>query len=499
MWLRDRRIFWKNRQPSMGRGLTNQMSPDAAGRRKVLSWLGLTGAALALRSQSFAADSPTVFKVPPQEMGFDLPPGEVRRGKGETVQTNDEAGKAVVGRLHVAIGEGALVLLPDGELVVRKAGSFGLTDRSFVPVTMTDLGARLTAEEFKGFKAKSTRHYLYIYNTSEEFQLATSRILETMLPGIKGYAETQKIEVTEPAVPLVVVMFKTEEEFKNHSRLPDGVVAYYHTLSNRVFMYEQSQLGAVRPDIAVQQSISTIAHEGVHQILHNIGVQQRLSVWPMWLSEGLAEYFAPTSTGARLKWKGPGQVNDLRMFELEQYLKSRAAAKPDGELIEHTVLAARLTSTGYATAWALTHYLAKIRRVEFNDYVREVSRLGPLEAFGDIAGPGLVRENLVLFKRFFGDDLAALESRLVAHLKKLPYSDPFQGLPHCVATIVVSDGKKVQRDANTFHSPTLAQKWLRDLLEKVPAAQRSGAQTNIRLFPNRTAAEGYATQWLRGR
>lgn len=466
----------------------------------MLSWLGLTATGVALARPSSAVDEALhVFPVDPRDLGLDLPDGEVRCGKGEVVQTNDEAGRPVVGRLHVAIGDAAIVLLPDGQLVVRKEGSFTATDRPFEPAAMPELAARLVADEFKGFKTKSTRHYVYVYNTSDEFQLATSRILETMLPGIKGYAETQKIEVTEPVVPLVVVMFRTEEEFREHGRMPEGVAAYYHTLSNRVFMYEQSRLAAVRPDIAVQQSISTIAHEGGHQILHNIGVQQRLSVWPMWLSEGLAEYFAPTSTGARLKWKGPGQVNDLRMFELEQYLKARSAQKPNGELVEHTVIAARLTSTGYATAWALTHYLAKNRRVEFNEYVREVSRLGPLEASGDIAGPGLVRENLALFKRFFGDDLAALEARLIAHLKKQPYSDPFQGLPHCVATIVVADGRKVRRDANTFHSPTLAQKWLRELLEQVPEAQRAGAQTSIRQFPNRAAAEGYAARWLRGR
>jgi hypothetical protein len=476
---------------------TETARPD---RRTALAWLGLTGAGLALNGRARAADETLpVFKVPPALMGFDVPAGEVRRGKGEAVQTNNEDGRPCVGRLHVAIGESAIVMLPDGRLVLRKAGEFSPTDRRFESADMPKLAASLISEEFKGFKTKSTRHYIYVYNTSEEFQLATSRILETMLPGIKGYAESQKIDVTEPVVPLIVVMFRTEEEFQNHSRMPDGVVAYYHTLSNRVFMYEQSQLAQVRPDIAVQQSISTIAHEGVHQILHNIGVQQRLSVWPMWLSEGLAEYFAPTSTGARLKWKGPGQVNDLRMFELEQYLKGRAAAKPDGELIEHTVLAARLTSTGYAAAWALTHFVAKNRRTDFNEYAREVSRLGPLEASGDIAGPGLVRENLALFKRFFGEDLTAMETRLVAHLKKQPYSDPFQGMPHCVATIIVGEGRKTQRDANTFHSPTLARKWLTELLEKVPAAQRAAAQTSIRQFPNRSAAEGYATQWLRSR
>ena len=469
-------------------------------RRESLSCLGITAAGLALAPTTFAAPGELpAFKIDPRELGFDLPKGEVRRGKGERVQTADEHGQSVIGRLHVAVGDAAIVMLPDGQLVVRKAGGFTPTERPFEPAEMPDLAAHLIADEFKGFKTKSTRHYIYVYNTSDEFQLATSRILETMLPGIKGYAEQQKIEVTEPVVPLVVVMFKTEEEFKAHSRLPEGVVAYYHTLSNRVFMYEQSKLATVRPDIAVQQSISTIAHEGVHQILHNIGVQQRLSVWPMWLSEGLAEYFAPTSTGARLKWKGPGQVNDMRMFELELYLKGRAAEKPNGEMIEHTVVAGRLTSTGYAAAWALTHYLAKNRRVEFNDYVREVSRLGPLEASGDISGPGLIRENLLLFKRFFGDDLPGLETRLLAHLKKLPYTDPFQGMPHCVATIIVSDGRKLQRDANTFHSPTLAQKWLRELIEQLPEAQRAGVRTSIRQFPNRAAAEGYATQWLRSR
>jgi len=483
----------------MRRGSKNSNSPRSASRRAALSLLGLTGTALALRPHALLGAESATFKVSRATLGLDLPPGEVRRGKGESILTNDDSGQRVVGRLHAAVGDGAIVLLPDGKLVVRQVGAFAPTDREFAPATMADLGARLVADEFKGFKTKSTRHYLYVYNTSEEFQLAASRILETMLPGIKGYAETQKIEVTEPPVPLVVVMFKTEDELQRYARLPDGVVAFYHTLSNRVFLYEQSKLGAARPDIAVQQSISTIAHEGVHQILANIGVQQRLSVWPAWLSEGLAEYFAPTSTGARLKWKGPGQVNDLRMFELEQYLKSRAATEPDGQTIAHTVLAAQLTSTGYATAWALTHYLAKARRAEFNDFVREVSQLGPLEALGGDVGRGLVRENLELFQRFFGDDLAAQESRLIAYLKKLPYSDPFQNLPHCVATIVVGSGAKMQREANTFHSRGLAENWVRELVAKLPIDQRGKVQTNIVQFPNRAAAEAYASQWLRRR
>jgi hypothetical protein len=105
-------------------------------------------------------------------------------------------------------------------------------------------------------------------------------------------------------------MFRTEEEFHNYAPVPQGVVAYYDQITNRVVMFEQSDLVERVPEIAVKEAISTVAHEGTHQILHNIGVQQRLSRWPMWISEGLAEYFAPTSVDQRVRWKGAGQVHD---------------------------------------------------------------------------------------------------------------------------------------------------------------------------------------------
>jgi len=436
--------------------------------------------------------------VDPRPYGIELPPGAVSAGEKQAVTTADENGQPVVGRLHVRIGEGGVILLPDGQLVVRKAGDFQPTDRKFEPLSKDALTERLKSE-FPGFKIKTTNHYLFVYDTSEEFELGTSRILESMLPGVKGYAEQCKIDVHNPAVPLVAVMFKTESDFQKHRRMPQGVVAYYDGLSNRVFMYEQSKLAEVRPDLAVQQAIATVAHEGAHQILSNIGVQQRLSVWPMWLSEGLAEFFAPTTTGERLKWKGPGQVNDLRMFELEQYLKSNAAKEPSGELVEHTVLAARLTSTGYASSWALTHYLAKNRRTEFNAFVREVSQLGPLAGAIDVTPPGVVRSNREQFCKFFGEDFKQLEARLVAHLRKQPYTDPFLDAPHFVALLVSSDGRRPQRNANTFHSPQLADKWLREMLAQVPTAQRASAQPAIRPFPNRTLAEAFANQWVQGR
>jgi len=449
--------------------------------------------------QVYAQDAPRT--VDPRKFGIELAPGLVVQSKGETVSTAEDDGQPAIGRVHVRVGEGAIVLLPDGQLVPRRAGQLTPSARPFQPLTKDALLKRLAAE-FPGFKtrASNTAPYVYAYSTSDEFATATSRILESMLSdtkGLRAFAENQRIDAHSPEIPLVVVMFRTEEEFQNYRRLPEGVVAYYHTLSNRVFMYEQSRLGQVRPDLAIRQSLSTIAHEGAHQILHNIGVQQRLSFWPMWLAEGLAEYLAPTSTGKGLTWKGTGQVNDMRMFELEQYLKSRAAEQPSGEMIEHTVMAPRLTSTGYAAAWSLTHYLAKAKRVEFAAYLRDVSQLGPLEGAGAFAEPkALVRENMDLFTKHFGEDLKDHERRLVLHLKKLPYSDPFADFPHCVALLSIS-GQRPPRQVGTFHSPALAQKWIRDSVEALPADQRDKADSSIRVFPNRAQAETFAREWLR--
>ena len=453
---------------------------------------------IAVLADIAAAQAAAPAVVNPRAYGLDLPAGSIAPGDGLTVSTADTDGKPTVGRIHVRVGSSAVVLLPDGQLVGRSAGTFVPTDRPFEAITQDDLEKRLAAE-FPTFKIGRTKHFISAYDTSEEFALATSRILETMLQGVKGYAEVQKIPVRAPEVPLVVVMFKTEAEFQKHRRMPDGVIAYYHTLSNRIFLYEQSKLAKVRPDLAIQQSISTIAHEGAHQILHNIGIQQRLSAWPMWLSEGLAEYFAPTSTGEKMKWKGAGQVNDLRMFELEQYIKSKGVEPADGLMIEHTALAARLSSTGYASAWALTHYLAKNRRTEFNAHLREVSKRGPFEGAIDITPTGVVPSNRELFVKHFGDDLKDLENRLILHLKKQPYTDPFADMPHFVATLVAKDGARPKRLVNTFHSPALAQSWLRDAIEKLPEANRASAESKIQSFPNRVQATAYATQWLRRR
>ncbi|MCH7729153.1 MAG: DUF1570 domain-containing protein [Planctomycetes bacterium] len=417
----------------------------------------------------FVADSQG--QVDPRQLGFNIPPGPIQAGEGRRVVTPDESGQMVVGRVHVQVGKNQIVMLPDGKLVVRGAGKFEPTERPFKAATKDAIAKELLAGRFNDFHTKQTGRYLFVYNTSKAFADTASIILETMVKGVVLHAKAMRVDVHEPTVPLVVIMFRTEAEFQKFRRMPAGVVAYYNILSNRVLMYEQSKLWKVDPRLAIQQSLSTIAHEGAHQILHNIGMQKRLSVWPMWLSEGLAEYFAPTSTGNRLRWKGAGKINDMRMFELERYLTGKTEGW-DGKTIEHTVAAARLTSTGYASAWALTHYLAKMQRPKFNEFVRHTSKLGPLEGSLRVVAPGVIPDNVRVFREHFANEFPDLEKRLFLYLRRQPYNPPFAGSPHYVAMIRYPNGRVAARTANMFFSKENADRWLQQTMRLAKSPKR---------------------------
>ena len=70
---------------------------------------------------SLAQDS--TRSVDPREFGLDLPAGALAAGKQQAVTTTDDEGQPVVGRIHVRVGDAALILLPDGELALLSATS----------------------------------------------------------------------------------------------------------------------------------------------------------------------------------------------------------------------------------------------------------------------------------------------------------------------------------------------------------------------------------------
>ncbi|HET6879976.1 MAG TPA: DUF1570 domain-containing protein [Pirellulales bacterium] len=440
----------------------------------------LFGVSRVTGQQPAKPDEPGVQPAPqadPADFGLLLPDAEPKPGEDRRVLVKSPSDELVVAKTLVEVGDRLVVILPDGRLSAVVARDATPTDRKFEPAKTDDIARSPIEKTFTGFKKRTTKRYLYIYDASETFVKATSTILETMYPALFAYCKRQKIAVHDPDVPLVVIMFHTQDEFDKFHKMPEGVVAYYNGVTNYVVMYEQSKLVEMAPDLAVKQSISTIAHEGVHQVLHNIGVQQRLSNWPMWISEGLPEYFAPTSVGRGVRWKGVGKPNDLRMKELEAFFKDGSSG---GELTAPTIEAERLDSKGYAAAWALTHFLAERRQGPLFSLLKEVSGRGPLAHFTE-------SQNVELFRKHFADDFAILDSQIAKHLQKLPYEDPIANQTHYV---VMMQGGGLRGYIITT-SPKAAKDWQQDQSSKQPASIFV-----VQAFANARAAELFAKSWL---
>ena len=165
-------------------------------------------------------------------------------------------------------------------------------------------------------------------------------------------------------------------------------------------------------------------------------------------------------------------------------------------MIASTASKYRLTSAGYASAWAMTHYLATTEKEAFAAHLREVAQREPFESPGDLVEPGVIPQNLKLFTKHFGNDLPEMEGRLIEHLKKLPYDPPFADRPHVVGLMEWKVDGKRKRNANVFRVLAQAETWLDDRRKSLAEAGVPRATVSIREYANRHLAERDVRQFL---
>ncbi len=216
---------------------------------------------------------------------------------------------ALSGGCMARYGDKTTLILPDGQLGIPSM--LVPTDQPFQPITAEELGKRLLNGPFKGYKLLKTDHYLILYQSTQAFAKNSGRLLDDLYEGLIEAFDRNGIPVHESEFPLVAVIFATERDFRAHKTVDPEVQAYYEFCTNRIFFYETPDQPHPEPKVAALLKPQTVAHEGAHQILSNIGVQPRLSNWPLWLVEGLAEYCATT---AKTKKGLPGRTrHDQRL------------------------------------------------------------------------------------------------------------------------------------------------------------------------------------------
>src|SRR5579864_2603972 len=216
------------------------------------------------------------------------------------VLVRDDSGRPVVTRVYCDMADTLVVLLPDGQLGWPDGRAY--TEKAFHPASADELRESLREGPYREFKVRQSRHYLLLYRCSENFAGASANLLESLYQGLYKKFADLGLEVHEAEFPLIAIIYDTERAFRANNKVAPEVQAFHHTISNRIYFYETSERELSSPEVAAIRKPQTIAHEGTHQILLNIGVQPRLARWPIWLVEGLAEYCAPTYTRRGAEW-----------------------------------------------------------------------------------------------------------------------------------------------------------------------------------------------------
>jgi hypothetical protein len=389
-----------------------------------------------------------------------------RAGQGERYVIQTASGKPQVVRLHCAIDPHALFMTPTGELKVIELAKAKPTNDPFVAATPDEMTNSLKAAGFSKYKFAQGQFYLYAYDCSEGFYMHARSILESMLPGIVASLKSWGLKVEKPETLMAVIIMPSRAAFDALKPMPPEVAAYYNIMTNHIVMYEDQELWEAAPEFAAKQGAYTISHEGVHQLLANIGVQSRLSNWSPWICEGLPEYYSPLKVHSRLirqgnaelptrtlKWTKAGMVNDLRMWSL---LKMNAGS---GEVLKKLVEADEIDADGYALAWGLVHYLATKKPEQFTAFMADLSKYEPLDA----ATRPLQGRADALFNKHFGTDYAGLEREIQAYLTSKPmqaeYIDPIENQTHYVVRSVQKIGRSFQVQLVITTSPAAAKEW----------------------------------------
>lgn len=138
-------------------------------------------------------------------------------------------------------------------------------------------------------------------------------------------------------------------------------------------IYAGSALLAVVPRQQAWAGWATVQHEGFHQFAdQSVGGR-----WPVWLNEGMAEYFAAAV------WTGDtfvtGLIHPLALLRLQATLKANRAKPFLGfARMDQAAWNAQLSSEQYAQAWAMVHFLAHAHdakyRAALGDLIRDASR-----------------------------------------------------------------------------------------------------------------------------
>jgi hypothetical protein len=461
-------------------------------QRALLILIFSTFGALAFAQMKAPGTGPRAAPLDLHQLAKQLPKGAKPYDKhGELLEVRLPGSQPEIGRLYASVDPYAVLAMPTGEFKIIHRSVTKPTTSPFVPAKPDDIIESLKKTEFGKYKVEKGQFYIYFYDCSEGFFMHAKSILESMLNGVVQDIKGFGLKVKKPEFPLVVIIMPNRKAYDAFHEMPKEMVAYYDQISNRIIMYEDEELWEAAPEFAAKRAAYTVAHENVHQLLANTGVQGRLAMWPQWIQEGIAEYYCPLKVNSSLvrkdkseiptrtmKWSKAGMVNDDRMYSLLKTQPSNGAA------VKSLVSAAKIDANGYALAWGLVHYLINKKPEEFRAYLADLTKYEPLDPAHEIVG-GTPDP---LFVKHFGEDFPTLEHDLQLYLtsKKMQseYVDPVENQTMYIVKSVEKKGKVFENRTVITTSPAAVKKFKDEI-----QAEHPGATINTTICKNKAEVE----------
>lgn len=340
-----------------------------------------------------------------------------------------EGSKTINGNVLSETEDGTLIVEgQDGRQWRIASQEIERRDKSNKPVPLfgrEELIAQLKREYGSGFNILETKNYIIVYSTSEQFAEDAGRLFERLKSVFENYIRRQAgFDPEQPKQPLIAVIFKSQDQYVKAMQPQMGVMArmtagVYVPRTNRMYMFDNfggrdaawfsRATGATRKSageiahLLAMDNISTVIHEGIHQVAFNVGFHDRNISNPVWLVEGIATVMEVPELDEKGKWVGIGQIN----WDRAESLKKQWSDIPEGflrQLIQDDQFL-RSPSTaelGYAEGWALTYYLIKSRKKEFMKFINDINSR-------EVLVPYTSEERLADFRSAFGESPEQME------------------------------------------------------------------------------------------
>ena len=246
---------------------------------------------------------------------------------------------------------------------------------------------KLLAEFGPNAKFGVTEHFIYIYDTSEEYASWVALLCERVENVYEHFADYLGVGMTELEDPMIVLLFTNKEDYESYAQktfsefpsMKNKPVGFYSSGNNRAASYDRTQterektvdktkkfdLGEFTKSILAQPdgegTMTTIVHETAHQVSFNRGLFNRSGQNPSWAVEGLAMLFeAPVGEVKDGGWNvtvdfGP---NKRRIREFQEYVKVQQDANPLRKVVSNEKVNPDVPGS-YELSWALFSYLYK--------------------------------------------------------------------------------------------------------------------------------------------